>query len=76
MIDWLNASPNTRDLHTNALKKRPAMSWMQNPASMVGNARKRAREIAASAENQCPLSDAQKKEIEEIVQDARSAGSN
>ena len=52
---------------------RPPMAWAENPGDMIESARKRALELEASAENRCPLSDAAKQQIGDIVTDARRA---
>jgi trimethylamine--corrinoid protein Co-methyltransferase len=52
------------------IDRRVPMAWAQDPRTMVDNARAKARQVAASAENQCPLSDEQRREIEGIMAEA------
>ena len=52
------------------MDRRVAMAWQANPVSMLDTARKKARQVMAEAQNQCPLSDEQKASIMEIVQAA------
>lgn len=47
------------------------MAWVQDPVTMVDRARAKARRLVATAENQCPLSDEQRRQVEEVVADAR-----
>ena len=47
------------------------MAWIQDPVTMVDNARAKARRLVAEAENKCPLSDEQRRQVEEIVADAK-----
>jgi hypothetical protein len=48
------------------------MAWAQDPRTMLDNARAKARRIAAEAENQCPLSDEEKRQVAAIVAEARA----
>jgi trimethylamine:corrinoid methyltransferase-like protein len=50
--------------------RRVPMAWLQDPITMLDNARAKARRLAAEAENQCPLSEDQKRQIAEIVREA------
>jgi trimethylamine--corrinoid protein Co-methyltransferase len=52
---------------------RVAAAWAMNPVDMVDRARSRACEVYAKAENQCPLSAEQRREIGQIVQEAQRA---
>jgi trimethylamine--corrinoid protein Co-methyltransferase len=54
-----------RLLHRSGVK-----AWMKEPWDMVSKARKIATDLIANAENQCPLSDSQRKAIEEICREA------
>jgi len=38
---------------------------------MLDNARAKAKRVAATAENQCPLTDEQKRQVEGVVAEAR-----
>jgi len=54
---------------------RNAFAWQSDPSDMIERARDRARELVATAENRCPLTDGQKKEILKLVTAAdREAG--
>lgn len=50
--------------------RRVPMAWQQDPRTMLDNARAKARRVAAAAQNQCPLSDEQKRQVAEIVAEA------
>jgi len=50
--------------------RRVPMAWAQDPRTMVDNARAKARRLAATAENQCPLSDEQRRQIRDIMDEA------
>jgi trimethylamine--corrinoid protein Co-methyltransferase len=54
------------------LDRRVPMAWAQNPRTMLDNARAKARRVAAEAENQCPLSEEQKRQVRAIVAEARA----
>jgi len=47
------------------------MAWVQNPVTMLDSARDKARRLVATAENKCPLSDEQRRQVAAIVEDAR-----
>ena len=49
------------------LDHRNPLGWMRDPSDMIEKARARAREVARTAENQCPLSAEQRREIEMLV---------
>ena len=49
---------------------RAPLAWMQNPSDMIDRARKRAGELEASAENQCPLSAPQRQQIRSLIREA------
>lgn len=51
--------------------RRVPMAWAHDPATMLDNARVKAKRVAAQAENQCPLSDEQRRRVHEIVAEAR-----
>ena len=46
------------------------MAWIEDPVTMLDNARAKARRLIESAENKCPLSDEQRAQVREIVADA------
>ena len=48
-------------------------TWAHNPTDMIANARQQARALYESAENRCPLSEEQKRQIREVVRDADAA---
>lgn len=50
--------------------RRVPMAWLTAPAEFVDNARAKAKRVAAEAQNQCPLSDEQKKRVAAIVAEA------
>ena len=52
--------------------RRVPMAWAQDPRTMIDNARAKARRLAATAENQCPLSDEQRRQIRAIMDEAAS----
>ena len=52
------------------IDRQSAMSWIHKPADMLDNARNKARQVLQQAENQCPLSDDQKRGVHEIVAEA------
>jgi len=54
------------------MDRRVPMAWMQDPVTMLDNARAKARRIAAEAENKCPLSDEQKQRVQEILTEAEA----
>jgi len=47
------------------------MAWVEDPVTMVDNARAKARKLVETSENKCPLSDEERRQVEEIVADAR-----
>jgi trimethylamine--corrinoid protein Co-methyltransferase len=47
------------------------MAWVEDPVTMVDNARAKARRLVETSENKCPLSDEERRQVEEIVADAR-----
>ena len=51
--------------------RRVPMAWAQDPRTMLDNARAKAKRVAATAENQCPLTDEQKRQVEGVVAEAR-----
>ena len=48
----------------------PFSVWGRDPSDMIANARVKARELYETAENQCPLSDEQKRQIRDLLKDA------
>jgi trimethylamine--corrinoid protein Co-methyltransferase len=54
------------------MDRRVAMAWVREPVTMLENARIRARQAVDRAENRCPLSDAARRQVEEIVREARA----
>jgi trimethylamine--corrinoid protein Co-methyltransferase len=52
---------------------RVAAAWARDPADMVERARRRAREVYATAENQCPLTAEQRRALEQIIREAHRA---
>ncbi len=50
--------------------RRAPMAWQPDPVTMVDNARAKARRCLADAENRCPLSDAQRRQVQEIMTEA------
>ena len=49
------------------MDRRVPMAWMEDPVTMLDNATAKAKQVMAEAENQCPLSDEQLRQIDEIV---------
>ena len=49
---------------------RNPLGWLKDPSDMIEKARKKARELLRSAENQSPLSDARRQEIKALVKEA------
>ena len=49
---------------------RVPMAWVEDPVTMLDNARKKALRLMDTAENRCPLSDEQRAQVREIVRDA------
>ena len=49
---------------------RPPSAWMQSPTDMVDRARVRARELFGKGENQCPLSEDERRQIRGLVEEA------
>ncbi len=49
---------------------RVPMAWMSEPQTMVDNARAKALRLLETAENKCPLSEEQKRQVREVVADA------
>jgi len=49
------------------LDRRSAMAWAADPATMLETAQKKAKRLLATAENRCPLTDEQKREVERVV---------
>jgi trimethylamine--corrinoid protein Co-methyltransferase len=49
---------------------RVPMAWVDDPVTMLDNARKKALRLMDTAENRCPLSDDQRAQVREIVRDA------
>jgi trimethylamine---corrinoid protein Co-methyltransferase len=52
--------------------RRPAAAWRLDPTDLVETARNKARRMAEAAENQCPLSEEQKRQIMAIAAEARA----
>ena len=52
---------------------RAFMAWAGDPGDMIDRAQEKARELYASAENQCPLTDGQKTALRELVEEADRA---
>ncbi|MBU1736285.1 MAG: trimethylamine methyltransferase family protein [Verrucomicrobia bacterium] len=50
--------------------QRAPLAWAQNPTDMIDKARQRARDWFATAENQCPLSENQRRQIQALVTEA------
>lgn len=49
---------------------RVPMAWIEDPVTMLDNAREKALRLIESAENRCPLSDEERAQVLEIVKDA------
>ena len=49
---------------------RAFLAWVHDPARMIERAAAEARELLVSAENQCPLSDGQRREIARLMDEA------
>lgn len=47
------------------------MAWIENPRTMLDNARAKALRLIDTAENRCPLSDEQRAQVRAIVADAQ-----
>jgi len=52
---------------------RNPLGWQRDPSDIIDRARTRARELAATAENQCPLTEPQRRAIESLMAEARQA---
>lgn len=52
------------------MDRRTAAAWLENPTEMIESARARAAKLAAEAPNQCPLSEAQQRQVRQIVAEA------
>ncbi len=52
------------------MDRRVPMAWAEDPVTMLDNAKAKARKVTAQAQNQCPLSDEQLRQIDEIVAEA------
>jgi trimethylamine:corrinoid methyltransferase-like protein len=50
--------------------RRVPMAWAADPVTMLDNARAKARRIAATAPNQCPLTEEQQRQVRAILADA------
>ncbi|MGQ9730992.1 MAG: trimethylamine methyltransferase family protein [Candidatus Zipacnadales bacterium] len=50
---------------------RPPLGWERDPSDIIQRARKYARNLAKTAENQCPLSGAQRQAIQSLMNEAR-----
>jgi len=51
---------------------RNPLGWQRDPSDIIDRARARARELARTAENQCPLSEAQQARIASLMAEARA----
>ncbi|HJN18739.1 MAG TPA: trimethylamine methyltransferase family protein [Armatimonadota bacterium] len=51
---------------------RVPVAWRDSPTDMIDSARAKAMDLAATAKNQCPLSDDQTAAIRQLMDDARS----
>ncbi|MEA3401716.1 MAG: trimethylamine methyltransferase family protein [Armatimonadota bacterium] len=49
---------------------RVPMAWIDEPGTMVDNARAKALRLLETGENQCPLTDQQRQQVREVVADA------
>ncbi len=49
---------------------RAPLSWLKDPSDMIDRARLEAQRITSSAQNQCPLSDVDRRSIEELEREA------
>jgi trimethylamine:corrinoid methyltransferase-like protein len=57
------------------LDYRNPLGWQRDPSDVIARARNRARELATTAENQCPLLDEQRQAVRKLIQEAeRRAG--
>ncbi len=52
------------------LDYRNPLGWQRDPSDIIERARNRARELAATAENQCPLSGEQRQAVRSLVEEA------
>lgn len=52
---------------------RPFMAWQHDPPDMIRAARQRFRQLARTASNQCPLDDAQRAALHDVVRRADAA---
>ncbi len=52
------------------LDRRVPMAWAEDPRTMLENATTKATQLLQTAPNKCPLTDAQKKQVREIVAEA------
>ncbi len=55
------------------LDRRTPMAWAADPTTMLDGARAKARRVMAEAENRCPLSDEQRRQVMAIVAEADAA---
>ena len=57
------------------LDHRVPLAWVRDPSDMIERARQRARELSATAENQCPLAEETRRQVRELMKEAeRLAG--
>jgi trimethylamine--corrinoid protein Co-methyltransferase len=49
------------------LDRRPPMAWADDPVTMLDNAQSKATRLLAAAENQCPLTADQRRDVQRIV---------
>jgi len=52
------------------MDRRFPSAWMQDERTMLDRARDKALRMSESAENQCPLTDEQRRQVAEIVAEA------
>lgn len=55
---------------------RSFLAWVHNPVQMIEKATNKAGELLASAENRCPLSDLQRQEVAQLMQEADAVASS
>ena len=53
-----------------SIDHRAPLAWIEDPSDMIETARTKARELFASAQNQCPLSYGQRQEILSLIAEA------
>ncbi len=72
---YLNTEHTARHFRTELwlpelVDRRVPLAWQADPRTMLDNARAQAQRLAAQAENQCPLTDEQRRQVAAVVAEA------